>query len=155
MQDQLRRPINKAYRCTRCGGESPRAARGSRGGDQASNVRSAYRRPSLSNPSEPGDGGVGIWRRKQRGAFDNHGESVGEEHGNSWQVYFKGVSTTLSIMAGALTSGIQFACCNPGAVSPSSGLRGRLEGGRHTAARIVLDDRSSVRDLGRHNHGAS
>ena len=65
------------------------------------------------------------------------------------------ISSILSVITGTRTSGIQFACCNPGAASPSSGVRGRHEDGRHTAARIVLDDRSSVQVPDHHNHGAS
>jgi hypothetical protein len=66
----------------------------------------------------------------------------------------KVVSSILSIVTGTLTSGIRFACCNPGAVSPSSGVRGRHEDDRRTAARIVLDDRSSVQVPDHHSHEA-
>lgn len=67
----------------------------------------------------------------------------------------KDISSILSITTGILTSGIQFACCNPDAVSPFSRVRGRHEGGHRTAARIVLDDRLSVQVPDHHSREAS
>lgn len=67
----------------------------------------------------------------------------------------KDISSTLSTITSVLTSGIQFACCNPDAVSPFSRVRGRHEGGRRRAARIVLDDRSSVQVPDHHSREAS